>query len=175
MEPGTRTSTKLVVQRGLILTQLLSTLRYLDPKDLEEAFFPNLLGSVSIAQVLTYLLESENPLLGNPSIVALLSPHLGSSVEPTKIRSSSEQIGMTSDVHPVASETAGTDVSSPSLTTKQKLSKERPFHSIPCSSSNSSDEDTVPSLSQGLLTCNHSTVAENIPTSNGGVVFSQVG
>ncbi|KAF5404052.1 hypothetical protein PHET_02504 [Paragonimus heterotremus] len=177
MEPGTRTSTKVVVQRGLILTQLLSTLRYLDPKDLEEAFFPNLLGSVSIAQVLTYLLESENPLLGNPSIVALLSPQLRSSVEPTKIRSPSEQIGMTSDVHPVTSEAtcSGTDATSPSLPTKQKLPKERPFHSIPCSSSNSSDEDTVPSVSQGLLTCNHSTVTENIPTSNGGVVFSQVG
>ncbi|KAA3678896.1 uncharacterized protein DEA37_0001479 [Paragonimus westermani] len=175
MEPGTRNSTKVVVQRGLILTQLLSTLRYLDPKDLEEAFFPNLLGSVSIAQVLTYLLESENPLLGNPSIVALLSPHLRSSVEPTKIHSPLEQTGMTSDAHPVTSEAAcsGTDVSSPSLTAKQKLPKERPFHSIPCSS-NSSDEDTVPSLSQGLLTCNHNTVAENIATSN-GVVFSQVG
>ncbi|KAF8570832.1 hypothetical protein P879_04042 [Paragonimus westermani] len=147
MEPGTRNSTKAVVQRGLILTQLLSTLRYLDPKDLEEAFFP----------------------------IALLSPHLRSSVEPTKIHSPLEQTGMTSDAHPVTSEAAcsGTDVSSPSLTIKQKLPKERPFHSIPCSS-NSSDEDTVPSLSQGLLTCNHNTVAENIATSN-GVVFSQVG
>ncbi|CAH8455404.1 unnamed protein product [Schistosoma turkestanicum] len=50
--------TKSVIKRVLILTQLLSTLRYLDPKDLEEAFFSNLLGSVSIAQILPYLLES---------------------------------------------------------------------------------------------------------------------
>lgn len=31
--------TKPIIKRVLILTQLLSTLRYLDPKDLEEAFF----------------------------------------------------------------------------------------------------------------------------------------
>ncbi|KAH8852376.1 Nuclear hormone receptor family member nhr-41 [Schistosoma japonicum] len=52
--------TKNVIKRVLILTQLLSTLRYLDPKDLEEAFFSNLLGSVSIAQILPYLLESND-------------------------------------------------------------------------------------------------------------------
>nr|AAV80236.1 TR4/TR2 [Schistosoma mansoni] len=52
--------TKPIIKRVLILTQLLSTLRYLDPKDLEEAFFSNLLGSVSIAQILPYLLESND-------------------------------------------------------------------------------------------------------------------
>ncbi|KAK4474177.1 hypothetical protein MN116_003477 [Schistosoma mekongi] len=52
--------TKNVIKRVLVLTQLLSTLRYLDPKDLEEAFFSNLLGSVSIAQILPYLLESND-------------------------------------------------------------------------------------------------------------------
>lgn len=35
---GAVTATK-AIQRSLVLTQLLSTLRYLDPKDLEEAFF----------------------------------------------------------------------------------------------------------------------------------------
>ncbi|CAH8473698.1 unnamed protein product [Heterobilharzia americana] len=52
--------TRNVIKRVLVLTQLLSTLRYLDPKDLEEAFFSNLLGSVSIAQILPYLLESND-------------------------------------------------------------------------------------------------------------------
>ncbi|CAL8107318.1 unnamed protein product [Calicophoron daubneyi] len=61
------TVTKKAVQRSLSLTQLLSTLRYLDPKDLEEAFFSSLLGSVSITQILPYLLEGENLLLGGPS------------------------------------------------------------------------------------------------------------
>lgn len=69
-----RDSTKSVVQRGLVLTQLLSTLRYLDPKDLEEAFFSNVLSSVSIAQILPYMLASENPLIGSLTAIAHLPP-----------------------------------------------------------------------------------------------------
>ncbi|TGZ63305.1 hypothetical protein CRM22_007014 [Opisthorchis felineus] len=64
--------TKTMVQRGLVLTQLLSTLRYLDPKDLEEAFFSSLLGSVSIAQIIPFLLQSEQPLVGTPPILSQL-------------------------------------------------------------------------------------------------------
>lgn len=72
-----RATAKLVVQRGLILTQLLSTLRYLDPKDLEEAFFSNILSSVSIAQILPYMLASDNPLIGSLTAIAHLPPHSG--------------------------------------------------------------------------------------------------
>ncbi|KAG5449732.1 hypothetical protein CSKR_201034 [Clonorchis sinensis] len=64
--------TKTMVQRGLVLTQLLSTLRYLDPKDLEEAFFSSLLGSVSIAQIIPFLLQSEQPLVGTSPILTQL-------------------------------------------------------------------------------------------------------
>ncbi|OON22417.1 zinc finger, C4 type, partial [Opisthorchis viverrini] len=79
--------TKTMVQRGLVLTQLLSTLRYLDPKDLEEAFFSSLLGSVSIAQVIPFLLQSEQPLVGTSPILTQL-PFQVSSFPLTGIKTS---------------------------------------------------------------------------------------
>ncbi|TPP66900.1 putative Nuclear hormone receptor [Fasciola gigantica] len=61
------TGAKRAIQRSLVLTQLLSTLRYLDPKDLEGTFFSSLLGSVSVAHIMLYLLEG-NTFVGKVSI-----------------------------------------------------------------------------------------------------------
>ncbi|TPP61016.1 Nuclear receptor subfamily 2 group C member 2 [Fasciola gigantica] len=67
---------KRAIQRSLALTQLLSTLRYLDPKDLEEAFFSSLLGSVSIAQIMLYLLEGNTSLVGKVSTINQIVPEI---------------------------------------------------------------------------------------------------